>query len=530
MNPKLILLKGALVGILAYVLFLGAADTAHAGTFNPTLKVTVADTRPSAASDFTGDFNVPDGDVNFAGVVSFIPNGWTITPGGDIPIGTRLGTLTATATLGLVNGACNTVLPVRFEMLNGSIDVTDTVPFEDTEPEPGEPGYDPQNRGNNVNDFAEDRDGNGLQDAIDKYPEFITRVLDDKPGINEVGNPLQPIRRSAGITIVAGINVLLQYLVFEPGTFINENIPYDEELGYPTVTLLQNIGDPDVEPVPSTITDFCTPLASSNETLGSGGACDSVANDDDDDDEVVNDGCPAVGTAESAAEPTEGDDPCTNNVDDDLGDDLQVGEITVNDGCPQAGGTSEGDITHVFYRNAAEPGTYTFTTVAVGQRDADGDGYENGLDTCPFDANQGDPAERGDGDFDEDGIDDVCDPDPQTGVIDFDLDGYPNRQDNCPLIANGENEDNQASADLDQIGDACDPNPDDADAQGELKKAVLEQEITIAGEPVDVPTASPSADDGGGDNTTLIIIIAAVVAGVVVVGGGAFYFMRRGGA
>ena len=239
----------ALLGLLALILLLGTSDTAYAD-FNPSLQVAIADPRPLANSGFVTDFNLPAGSVNFGGVVSFIPPGWEILREDDTPIGSIVGRLTSQATLGLVNGACNNVLPVVFLMQNASLDITDTVPFEDSDD-------------NLIEDFAEDKDGNGLLDGIDKYPEFITRVLTDEDDV-----PQQPIRRSAGVTVVAGVNVLLQFLVFEPGTFINENVPNDAELGYPSVTLLQNVGDPDLEPEPGTITDFCSPLLSSNTTFG----------------------------------------------------------------------------------------------------------------------------------------------------------------------------------------------------------------------------------------------------------------------
>ncbi len=245
MSHRLVFIAGSLIGLLAFVLILGGTDTAYGQTFSPTYEITLVDPEPDANSDFTTEFGLPAGDVQFGGAVFFIPKEWGITPADEIPIGTIVGDLTATATLGLINNACNNPLPVAFIMVNASIDPSDTVDYLDTDD-------------NGTEDYAEDKDGSGLQDGFEKYPDFITRVLDDEPG-NEVGQPLQPIRRAAGIAIVAGINVLLQFLIFEPGTFINENIPNDPELGYPTVTLLQNAGDPAFDPIPGPITDFCTP-------------------------------------------------------------------------------------------------------------------------------------------------------------------------------------------------------------------------------------------------------------------------------
>ena len=486
MKPSLLL--GAAFALLALVTLLGTTDTVHAQTFNPEGSLVIDNPEPEVSSNFSGGFNLPEGDVNFAGLVAFVPKDWGIVPGDEIPIGAVVGTLTSDVTLGLINSACDSSLFVEFTFLNSSIDPSDTVSFLDSDD-------------NGDEDFVEDKDNSGLPDAFEKYTEFITRVLDDIPG-DEVGQPLQPIRRSVGISIVAGVNVLLQLLTFEPGTFINENIPNDEELGYPTVVLLQNAGDPAQDPIPGPITDFCTPLTSSNTTLG-------VSKDNE----------------------------CTDDIPPETLDPLcaVIGAIALEEGI-----TTPDESGLPLFVNPQD-GVYTFTTIAAGQRDADGDGYENLLDTCPFDVNEGDPRIKGDGDFDEDGLDAACDPDDNRTNSDEDLDGFLNRQDNCPLVANGELEDNQRDTDNDQIGDACDPDPDDEDAQGELIIRTVVQEVTIGtGEGEGGP---PSADacpncfgvggdggaagDGDDDGSTLIIIII-VIAVVVVGGGGAFLYMRRG--
>ena len=478
------LVWGSLFGLLAFLLVLGGADTAHAQTFNPTLEITIDSPEPEANSSFTVDLNVPEGDVNFAGIVAFIPGDWGITPGDQIPIGAIVGELNSQAQLGLFNNACSNVLPVNFRFLNSSIDIDDTVSYEDTfEDEDGDGEDD-----DTVGDFAQDKDNSGIPDAFEKYPDFINRVL-----VDENDQPLQPIRRSAGITIVAGLSILLQFLIFEPGTDLGfDLIPSDVELGYPSVTLLLNAGDPESIPEPSPINDFCTPLVTTNITFG-----------------------------------VSRDNPCTD-------DSVPVAELDPL--CEVTGFSLDEDPTtpdesgHVLFTNPQD-GTYTYTTIAVGMRDADGDSYENFLDTCPFTANEGEPRIQGDGDADNDGMDAACDPNDNETNSDEDLDGYVNRGDNCPLVANGENEDNQADEDSDLIGDACDPDPDDADAQGLLQLVEISDAVIIGtGEGAGGPPAgfegSDSGDDGG--SSTAIIIIIVVIAAVVVVGGGAFYVMRRG--
>ena len=480
MKPKVPLLAALAFTAIAISALFGATDSAHGGTFNPVLTYTLEDSAAGANSDFTLDFQIPEGDAQFAAAVFFIPPEWGVTPGGDIPIGAVVASLRAQATLGLINAPCNSVLPVEFTMLNASIDPSDTVIYLDDD-ENGDP------------DYWEDKDQSGLKDGVEKYPDFITRAL-----VDEDGNPLTPLRRSAGTTTVGGVKVLLQFLIFEPGTFIDEDVPNGADLGYPSVTLLQNVGDPDTDPIPSAITDFCTPLGTTINNFG-------VSKDN---------GCTDSGEI----------DPICD-----------VSAILLEET-----GTTDPDESGIpLLTNPAE-GSYTFTFIGAGQRDADGDGYENSLDTCPFTPNEGDPRVKGDGDLDEDGLDAACDPDDSVTNSDEDLDGYTNRQDNCSIDANGDlpPEDNQRDSDDDSTGDACDPNPDDAAAQGELVFATLTHDVEIGpdGAPSDQtpsPGETPPADGGDGDDgggSSLIFIIIAVAAGVVVLGGGAFYFMRRGGA
>jgi len=496
---------GAVAAVAAFVMLLGSADSVGAqATFTPELNVTLATTDPEVSSDFTTTFNLPDGDVNFAGVVAFIPPEWGIVKGNTLPVGADVGNLRADATLGLINASCNQPVPVEFDMKNGSINRDDTVSFNDDESDD-----DPDR------EFAETLiPEKEIFEATVRYPEFLDRIVD-----------AQPIRRAVGVEAVAGTPVLLQFLIFPPGTLIDEEIPNDPALGYPSVTFLQNAGDDEAVPAPGVITDFCTPLATNNISFG-----------------FAQEGCSDKdsATGESLCEPTT--DPLFVNPTD---------------------------------------GTYTFTTIALGQRDADGDTYENSLDTCPLDPNVGNPRIPSDGDVDSDGLDQACDPDgdPSTGTnSDQDLDGYLNRQDNCPLIANGEQEDNQEDTDLDQIGDACDPDP--AVENGELSTATPVGEVVVGngngGEPGEAPSEAacpncyrdgdditdsrtrdehlaaltdvtpsgdaedtpkpgedtpkpgetPVVDDDDGGSSAVPIVVG-VIAAVVIIGGGAALVMRR---
>ena len=544
--------------LLSLLLILASADSIHAGTFNPEVRACLedfstpdpnpttpgdptecdGDTAAGAVADLSLGVDIPKGDVNFGGLVTYIPNEWTVARGDEFPVGTRVGLVEAVATIGIINGACDNTLNLTtstggFQLFNSSLDITDTIDFEF------------EDEGDSTRqDWAEDIDGDGLKEFVTQYPSFINRLITD-----EDDNPQQPIRRSAGHLVIAGADILLQYLVYEPGTFISKNLTNDPDLGYPTVVTLQNIGDPEIVPEPGPITDFCTPLGTTATLLGIGDACDSVVNDDPDDDDLINDGCPTLGTPESEAETRDGSDPCANNIDDDRNNDLDFSraaglgeEARINDGCPQEGSSSEAEIDYVLYANPSEEGTYTIVTIAVGQPDADGDGIENFLDTCPFDVNVGDPRIKGDGDLDGDGLDAACDPDDSNINSDEDLDGYLNRQDNCPLIPNGEEGSNQVDDDVDDdgdrqndgIGDDCDPNPlvfDGEPLTDRIRTLTVDIEIGPPGEdtPTDgetngeTPSPSEGDDDGGG---ATIFIIIGIIAAVAVVGG-AFFFMRR---
>jgi len=492
LRPRL-LLPAVMAGLLAVVLLLGGADTARSQSFNPTLNVTISSPEAGVNSDLIVDFRVPEGDVNFGAAVFFVPPEWGLASADEVPIGAVIGEVLADATLGIVGAACNSSLPVKFTMVNASIDLSATISYLDDDAL-DETGF-------GIEEVFEDEDESGLQDGIERYPDFITRLL-----VDEDDQPLQPVSRAVGITIVAGVNVMLQFLLFEPGTFIDERIPNDPELGSPSVTLLQNIGDPDFDPVPSAITDFCSPLSSVITIFGisKDNACTDAGAD----------------TVDPICDVTSAPLEVTDEGDTD----------------PDEGGVP-------LFTNPSE-GTYTFTLISAGQPDADGDGYENALDTCPLLPNLGDTRIQGDGDADGDGLDGACDPDDNAINSDEDLDGYLNRQDNCPTKSNGEEGSNQRDTDDDFIGDDCDPDPEDADAQGELPIVEVAQDVTIGpggppaqetptgeGTPGDNATASnEEGDDSGLGAGAIAGIVVAVIAAAVVLGGGAFYFLRRGSA
>src|SRR2546422_7930665 len=125
------------------------------------------------------------------------------------------------------------------------------------------------------------------------------------------------------------------------------------------------------------------------------------------------------------------------------------------------------------------PGKYQLVLTAFGERDADGDGIENALDTCPFDANVGNPRVKGDGDADEDGLDAACDPNDFEYNPDQDGDGYLNRDDICPLTK-GPDASTQKDSDGDQIGDECDtPGNGPNVADGHVPLVIQSAEVVV---------------------------------------------------
>jgi hypothetical protein len=464
------------------------------------------DSQPGAAADLRSKFcvgwssdcgtkNSSVNDSNFGGIVAFTPTDWTLPQGDTIPIGAIAGRLESEATLGLLNNACNNRIQVAFTMMNASININDTIAPR------------PEGETDVMQPLAMDANGNGVPDGADKYPSFLAEFF------KVDGTVIQPRARLFGISNIQSSWVTLNFIFFEPGTTIDvaqTRITFNSALGYPSITILQ---DPVAQAAPGAITDFCAPLLSENITLGKtinnpcapttvAGAncpvttdvapdikelgypsfpCDNRSKFDDDGDGKINDGCPQVNDiAETGAE-------CDNDVSDDTED------SAINDGCPPFGDVSEGaridgvcsggDEGGCTYRaNPAAAGTYSATTLALSQRDADGDGIENSLDVCFETANSEwnprapDPVN----DTDNDGLPNVCDPAPTTtspgsptgcksGYTgpDHDQDCFSNRADNCPTDISLEdptkppdentNKPLAPDADKDAIGDACDP-------------------------------------------------------------------------
>jgi hypothetical protein len=173
-------------------------------------------------------------------------------------------------------------------------------------------------------------------------------------------------------------------------------------------------------------------------------------------------------------------------------------------------GTAEDESGYAWRTNPSRAGTYTFNGYTHSVEDADGDDLDNSIDRCPYTVDTGDPKVKGDGDTDQDGIPDTCDPDPTHDLApnpvcglskgDHDGDCYPNRQDNCPLDQNGKNPgtgaligpNDQLDSDLDAIGDECDEHPSTPD--GEKAVVWFASDVEISGP--NCPTDEDTDGDG----------------------------------
>ncbi|MDO8615357.1 MAG: thrombospondin type 3 repeat-containing protein [Dehalococcoidia bacterium] len=390
-----------------------------------------ADLAPDAPTNYSTVFNVPWGRLNFGSLATFSPPDAVITPGTSLPLGAIVGKLRSSTTLGLVNARCYSgqsstyTLEVNFTFMNATtntglpMDALTIVP-----PTDGSEGA--------LEPFRNDVNGNGLPDHVDYYPSYLNNIFDpdfigdmngdfdladsfpeataeaatgvnfngdgdttDAADLNNDGDttdtvaengpkpPLTPLARYSGTTVVAGTAVNLEFVQFEPGQLagagFDANNPFSEMdagLGYPSIVILN---DPTQPLSPSSITDFCSPLASftilfgntqdnpctpasvagvnpqgnlagapgvttgdgvgclnsnipcipgpctaaQNAPINSPDVCANEVNDDSPADALVNDGCPFVGPPEAGAD-------CADVQDDD-------GDFLVNDGCPASG-------------------------------------------------------------------------------------------------------------------------------------------------------------------------------------------------
>lgn len=332
-------------------------------------------------------------DTNFGAVISFTPEKWFVARDADIPgHGALVAQLHSIATLGLLGNPCNNSLQPSFDLLDASTNPADTIAVK------------PPGAKDRLEPLAKDNNGNGIFDGAEKWPAYLNDLFEDEIAAG-VPDPLPNIRaRLFGVnnTAVAETTIVLNFLIFEPGTELSDNVHIDSRLGYPSVTVLQDPTAPASGSDP--INDFCSPLLSVTNTF---------AITKDNPNSPVNEAGHDFRTNASA----DGTYPFVTfsaSLPDADNDGIENGF----DPCPFDDDTG-------WNPRSVDPGPIT--------GDADGDGLPDSCDPKP---NQKSPI--------------------NGSILDEDLDGWMNRSDNCPLKPNADNNDE----DSDGIGDACDPDID----------------------------------------------------------------------
>lgn len=387
--PLLLVAAIALLGLFA------ARGGVDATTFNPTVDFAVANPVAGANSDLTITLDIAAPDSNFSAIITFTPSAFGLgacaanTAGTAsrvcadqaVPDGTLTGHVEVDSTLGLLNNPCVSGVPVVFDMVDATTEMSQTVAFEDGD-------------GNGIGEQFEDDNANGVPNGAEMYPAYLTRLLRNIPFGLDGSQALQPIQRSYGQALVGGAEwVSLQFVTFSPGIMIN-GTQLDPANGYPVVTVLQNTGDPGAVPVPAAITDFCSPLHSVTTTFGITRDNPATAGDEG--------GLAYLTNASAGVHILAGLLISHADADDD-------GIENPLDPCPFQGNPDNWDP-----RSMNSPGDSdsdgipnvcdTTPNENVGPIDADSDGFANRGDNCPLVAN----ADQGDAD--RDGIGNLCDP------------------------------------------------------------------------------------------------------------------------
>jgi hypothetical protein len=426
----------ALFAVAALVLAMSVRGGAEAQTFKPVNGYSLTSTAPGANADSSASTGIPAPDLNLedASSINLNPVDNYTAMGLEAPIGAYVGSLNAFAAVGLLGGPCNSSLQPNFTLKNSSVDISDQL--NDTSWILKAAATNP----------VPDSDGDGLKDYEEQYPWFLNTMLD--PDASGPLLPIQPRARYAGHTTVAGFNVLVQFLIFDPGEVTAAGGILGQltsEKGAAALIVLDNpIGEG--ESAPGAIADFCTPLTTTTTLLG-----------------------------------TTLDNP--NTAANEAG--------YIRQANPAAG------------TGVLGTGTHIFRYYVQSERNLDGDAFENDLDGCRTTPDLATWNPRvaacvvgsNPGDQDCDMLPSSCDNaaygnggnDAVTNT-DQDADGYDNAQDNCPNVANGCKDsscgpvfnaawDNQkdrdgglANADLgprtDAMGDACDDSDNDGNEDG----------------------------------------------------------------
>jgi len=125
MTTKRIVVSLFALVALAFTVF--SSSGTNAGTYKPGLDYSMTPTTAGANADTANTIKIAIPDYNYEDSSMFTLDPidhWGAT-GDTLPIGAVVGDLNAAPTVGLVNGACSTKLPVTFVLKNASTDTSD---------------------------------------------------------------------------------------------------------------------------------------------------------------------------------------------------------------------------------------------------------------------------------------------------------------------------------------------------------------------------------------------------------------------
>ena len=400
---------GAILLIAVAALFaLNQLSDTEANVYTPAADIDLSSTGTAAITDYNTTADWLSGESNFHVVVTFSSDQWCIatvsddcstvdgsnnpTGAGLVDIGALVGTLTSNTNLALqdtgptVNTACSNPLTPTFTFQNAVISPANAI--ANGAAPPGTIAADPVTFPSDAYiPLAADANSDGIPNHVDLWPSYNSTILDDG-----AGGVVFPKARYSANTIVAGTVVILQFLLFDAGDLTGiPGQPWTDfvgSLGQPSFTILQ---DPTLTPPSnSIIADFCTPLSTITNILGT-----TLDN-------------PFTGAINEAGAILHKNSPVP---------------LVVSPGTPSGSGIGNS-------------GTHLYRSITQSERDLDADLIENPFDTCPATPNlDGDP--RTFNGTDNDGLDSACDPDAGVQNVDQDGDGWANRLDNCPLVQNG---------------------------------------------------------------------------------------------
>lgn len=335
---------------------------ASATTFTPTWSADLGISDSGAHSTLTFNLHIPAPDSQLGTAVSFIPPEFGVTNGDSLTNGAITGRVAASATLGLVGGACGTTLDLTFDLMDASTDPLNTI-------------Y--------LYDGVYDYDGDGKPENVDRYPSSLAFVAPD----------IVPVQRLYGQVLVSSVLVPINFAIFEPGTPLPLLPALDPSMGYPTVAI---IGDPLAVPGATfPISDFCTPLTSTIVIRGT--SLDNPA---------------LAGNEEGQAIVTNPAGPGQYNVilfargrfdadNDGIENGLDICPLTPDPTWDPRSGGAAGDADMDGLPSSCDPND------SLHDADNDGDAFNNRLDLCPLVA-----TAYLHYDSDRDGIGDGCDPLP----------------------------------------------------------------------------------------------------------------------